>query len=945
MAGTGKPATPAGIKMEFLVLASLLVLLLVCFQGAFWGAAPAAPNILQYSFGSANITLESTESPSVFSQAVSTLKSWLRNNQILQTVVLGSVGTSLFFALGAALKFGLAKIYSWYRTDVTINNVDPSYDAIIDFITEKYLKTQTGGTCNMQVSTFSKKRTFKDWKRDLTGIGNVDIPKLDLRPASDSALHMFNYQGHNITFFRKKGETITVGYDRKPLTKEHITLSIWGTNNSVLLDLMHEAIKVKAEKRDEGLSVYVQCSDSWLGGWEKALSKQPRTLDSVIFDEDHADSILKDARKFLSSGSWYSSMGIPFRRGYLLYGPPGCGKTSFAQVLATALKLDICILNLAQKELTDNTLASNLREAPENSIILLEDIDAIFVERTSSSTSTKDGVSFSGLLNAIDGVAAQEGRIFFMTTNHIDKLDPALIRPGRCDVKLEVRNASKMQLEKMFLRFFPGDDNNATKFAQTLPGDEISMAQLQGHFLKYSHSADECCAAVRSLLDTAKPLVNLTVPIYEHLKRVGLEKYAAVFEFLGVNDARECEYKSVKLADLLAACPLLRFDVDGKKRIAKLLKRDADFMKTHYAIADLASIKEAFLTAYASTYVAATMQEGAGEHGHVSVENLAKELTSLVSVNGKSVISFCQLNMLLESCPKRPHECLAAAASLVKPRPAHSLALPAFTLPQFLKRACALTDLSAAEVIGAATDRVPSSTASTVALFLARVQEKPNELNRCEHKSFLSAIIKCGTAIESVEAPVPMEAVLFDLPSKLRIYGQFKAFYSTTASSVDAAQDLDALAYRFACAVTDADGCSLVSLLEIRSYLEKFPSSPAQAMADAAVAALVATPANSLAEIPGSSRDAPLWVYQWLAAGEDGSDSVVSHSLAQKYAATFAAEGFRCENDWSAEPAFNDNELLNTFCVKQLNERRTIARMQAALIAKAREAKKALSGS
>ena len=64
----------------------------------------------------------------------------------------------------------------------------------------------------------------------------------------------------------------------------------------------------------------------------------------------------------------------------------------------------------------------------------MEDVDAIFIERTGAHKG--EGVSFSGLLNAIDGVAAQEGRIFFMTTNHIDKLDPALVRPGRCDVKV-----------------------------------------------------------------------------------------------------------------------------------------------------------------------------------------------------------------------------------------------------------------------------------------------------------------------------------------------------------------------------------------------------------------------------------------------------------------------------------------------------------------------------
>ena len=119
----------------------------------------------------------------------------------------------------------------------------------------------------------------------------------------------------------------------------------------------------------------------------------------------------------------------------------GCGKTTFVQVLASQLKLDICILNLNNKDLTDNTFASYLREAPEKALILLEDVDAIFTRRSPTTGNGSESVSFSGLLNALDGVAAQEGRIFFMTTNHIEQLDPALIRPGRCDIKVSSRES------------------------------------------------------------------------------------------------------------------------------------------------------------------------------------------------------------------------------------------------------------------------------------------------------------------------------------------------------------------------------------------------------------------------------------------------------------------------------------------------------------------------
>lgn len=141
----------------------------------------------------------------------------------------------------------------------------------------------------------------------------------------------------------------------------------------------------------------------------------------------------------------------------MLYGEPGTGKTSFTQAIAGALKLHICYLNLSGDNLDDDGLNRALNDAPSHSIILLEDIDGIFAGRESVQ-SEKSGrrVSFSGLLNALDGVRSQEGRVLFMTTNHREKLDPALLRPGRCDLQVEMNNASYKQMKQLFLRFFPG---------------------------------------------------------------------------------------------------------------------------------------------------------------------------------------------------------------------------------------------------------------------------------------------------------------------------------------------------------------------------------------------------------------------------------------------------------------------------------------------------------
>lgn len=107
----------------------------------------------------------------------------------------------------------------------------------------------------------------------------------------------------------------------------------------------------------------------------------------------------------------------------------------------------------------DDGLNQMLNCAPMRSIILLEDIDAIFVERTSvkEESQRKQSVTFSGLLNALDGVRSQEGRILIMTTNHREKLDPALLRPGRADMQIQLNYASEGQMKGLFKKFFPDE--------------------------------------------------------------------------------------------------------------------------------------------------------------------------------------------------------------------------------------------------------------------------------------------------------------------------------------------------------------------------------------------------------------------------------------------------------------------------------------------------------
>ena len=142
--------------------------------------------------------------------------------------------------------------------------------------------------------------------------------------------------------------------------------------------------------------------------------------------------------------------------------------------------------------MSDDRLLHRLADAPQNSIILLEDVDAVFVsrddpksqmvrnclllntifdiifdsEQNEAAYQGLNRLTLSGLLNAIDGVTSTEGRIMFMTTNYEERLDPALKRPGRVDVKRYIGDCDHLQIKKMFQKFYPEEtEASALRFA------------------------------------------------------------------------------------------------------------------------------------------------------------------------------------------------------------------------------------------------------------------------------------------------------------------------------------------------------------------------------------------------------------------------------------------------------------------------------------------------
>ncbi|KAL9664492.1 hypothetical protein QQ045_019895 [Rhodiola kirilowii] len=194
------------------------------------------------------------------------------------------------------------------------------------------------------------------------------------------------------------------------------------------------------KKEDKVVRLYTRGGDvddddeNARGGWGSVRLEHPVTFDKLAMDPEQKKMIIDDMDRFVSRKEFYQRIGKVWKRGYLLYGPPGTGKSSLIAAMANYLKLDIYDLELSTIY-SDSYLRSILMSTTNRSILIIEDIDCN-VEAQDRALE----LTLSGLLNFIDGLWSSCGdeRIIIFTTNHKEKLDPALLRPGRMDVHIHM---------------------------------------------------------------------------------------------------------------------------------------------------------------------------------------------------------------------------------------------------------------------------------------------------------------------------------------------------------------------------------------------------------------------------------------------------------------------------------------------------------------------------
>lgn len=266
----------------------------------------------------------------------------------------------------------------------------------------------------------------------------------------------------------------TLGFSKKPI--EQLLDDAWAVYHDMTLKSAVEIYK-----------------NHGFGGdaWGLFHSNDIRPLSTIDFDPLQKANLIKDIEKFLDpeKQASYKRRGIPYRRGYLFHSPPGTGKSSLSFAIAGHLGLSVMICTLNEPNMSDSRFATLMQHVPKPSLILLEDIDSTGIKREGDVYS-KDGITLSGILNALDGITALDGCIVIMTTNHPEVLDPALTRPGRIDYKVAFQNATRSVARTCFVRMLepePGSDTDklADEFADVVPEYMFSPAELQGYLQRY----------------------------------------------------------------------------------------------------------------------------------------------------------------------------------------------------------------------------------------------------------------------------------------------------------------------------------------------------------------------------------------------------------------------------------------------------------------------------
>ena len=203
-------------------------------------------------------------------------------------------------------------------------------------------------------------------------------------------------------------------------------------------------------KKEENRTTIYMWDDGYWETLEKGIS---RNLKTIYLDGKEIE-IKNTIKTFLSKEeeARYENYGVPYKQNMLFHGYPGTGKTSLVYSIASELEMGVALLSFTRK-MEDSDFMRALRRLPDDTILVIEDIDCLFESRKKNDEN-KNNITFSALLNTLDGIAHSHGQVIIMTTNHPLVLDKALKRPGRVDHSFEFGYANRIKSKRCLKHLF-----------------------------------------------------------------------------------------------------------------------------------------------------------------------------------------------------------------------------------------------------------------------------------------------------------------------------------------------------------------------------------------------------------------------------------------------------------------------------------------------------------
>lgn len=337
---------------------------------------------------------------------------------------------------------------------ITIESNHPLYNNIINYLYNKFIDQIKGA--NMNHKEGKKKMLIEVLQISSLKDGDIEISFGDL-PKSDD----------------KKETTFTLG---KKI--------IFSSTNSlrVIEKYVAEIIKECTRKQNNTITTYsldIEKSEKTrMVHWKRKVSTSNKTITNTIVRKEIQENFYDDLTRFMESADLYKTRGISYKRGYLLHGIPGSGKSSLVAAIANewgfpVFKLDMSILE-SNEELTraENIIYDYIGPFDPH-ILLIEDFDRSKVFDCDYDGNSKSKITMDCILNILDGIEQTYGRIVVITANNVRKLkrNTALIRPGRIDRMIQIDFCNKQQITDILRLYFD-------KEAQIVDNVELTPAHL-----------------------------------------------------------------------------------------------------------------------------------------------------------------------------------------------------------------------------------------------------------------------------------------------------------------------------------------------------------------------------------------------------------------------------------------------------------------------------------